>query len=135
MISLVAPFSIEVNGRVFGQVVVVGGKNIDPPPGYAAGTEYWTWGVGRPWRGAFTLVPRRTVPSHASFTWQPCCCSRLLPGHERRHPTMTNTSRSCAPVRMTRFMAIQGAAGDLAAHARTKSDEGNVNIGCAGSRP
>ena len=70
MTTLVAPFTIEVNGHVVGQVVVVGGGNTDPPPGYTAGTEYWTWTGGRSWRDEFKLVPRRTVPRYGAFRWQ-----------------------------------------------------------------
>ena len=102
--TLVAPFTIEVNGRAVGQVVVVGGKNTDPPPGYTAGTEYWTWASGRPWRGAFTLVPRRTVPSYAAFTWQ------TFP-HERFDLSRTVPFPAVSPAANDAFYEVQIAAG------------------------
>jgi hypothetical protein len=68
--TLVAPFAIEANGRVVGHVVVVGGGNTDPPPGYTAGTEYWTWTAGSPWPDKFTLVPRRAVPRFTALSWE-----------------------------------------------------------------
>ena len=68
--TLVAPYTIQVNGRVVGRVVVISCENTDPPRGYAAGTEYWTWTSGGPWPGSFTLVPAATVPRHSNHTWQ-----------------------------------------------------------------
>ena len=97
MISLVAPFTIEVHGRVVGQVVVVGGANTDPPPGYTAGTEYWTWTGGRPWRDGFTLVPRRTIPRYDAFSWQ------TFP-HERFDLSRTVPFPAVSPARRRRLL-------------------------------
>ena len=111
MITLVAPFAIEVNGRVVGQVVVVGGGNTDPPPGYAAGTEYWTWTAGRPWRDEFTLVPRRTVPGYGAFRWQ------MFP-HER-----FDLSRTVP------FPAVSPAVEDAFYHVEIAADAGWIDQG------
>ena len=102
--TLVAPFTIEVNGRVVGQVVVVGGANTDPPPGYTAGTEYWTWTGGRAWREGFTLVPRPTVPRHGAFSWQ------TFP-HERFDLSRTVSFPAVAPGVDDAFYEVQIAAG------------------------
>jgi hypothetical protein len=104
MSSLIAPFTVEVNDRVVGQVVVVGGRNTDPPPGYTAGTEYWTWTAGRPWRQGFTLVPRRTVPSHGAFRWQ------TFP-HEHFDLSRTVPFPAVSPGIADTFYEVQGAAG------------------------
>ncbi|HEV2883943.1 MAG TPA: hypothetical protein VGW36_03740, partial [Pyrinomonadaceae bacterium] len=50
-------YRIEFDNRIIGTVVVVGCDNLNPPPGYTAGKEYWTWTPGAAWRGTFTLVP------------------------------------------------------------------------------
>ena len=104
MTTLVAPFTIEVNGRVVGQVVVVGGANTDPPPGYTAGTEYWTWTGGRAWREGFTLVPRPTVPRHGAFSWQ------TFP-HERFDLSRTVSFPAVSPGVDDAFYEVQIAAG------------------------
>ena len=104
MSTLVAPFTIEVHGRVVGQVVVLGGANTDPPPGYTAGTEYWTWTAGRPWREGFTLVPRRTIPRYDAFTWQ------TFP-HERFDLSRTVPFPAVTPGVDDAFYEVQIAAG------------------------
>jgi hypothetical protein len=68
MISVTA-FRIEFNARIIGRVVVVGCDNMNPPPGYTAGQEYWAWEPGAAWRGTFTLVPVDTVPDFGAFAW------------------------------------------------------------------
>lgn len=60
-------YEIQYNNQAIGKVVVV---HANPPSGYAAETEYWTWTAGQAWRGAFKLVPTDTVPNHAAYTWQ-----------------------------------------------------------------
>ena len=47
----------------------MGRDNLNPPPGYTAGQEYWTWIPGAAWRGTFTLVPVDTVPDYYSSSW------------------------------------------------------------------
>jgi len=84
--------------------VVVGGMNSDPPSGYTAGTEYWTWTSGRPWRGAFTLVPSRTVPAHSAFRWQ------TFP-HERFDLSATVPFPAVSPAADDAFYQVQIAAG------------------------
>ena len=102
--TLVAPFTIEVNGHVVGQVVVVGGGNTDPPPGYTSGTEYWAWTGGRSWRDEFTLVPRRTVPRYGAFRWQ------TFP-HERFDLSRTVPFPAVFPAVNDGFYEVQIAAG------------------------
>jgi hypothetical protein len=103
MSTLVAPFTIEAGGRVVGQVVVVGGANTDPPPGYTAGVEYWTWTAGRGWRDGFTLVPRRTVPRYNAFEWQ------TFP-HERFDLSRTVPLPAVSPAADDGFYRVQIAA-------------------------
>ena len=62
-------YQIVFNRRVVGRVVVVGCDNEAPPPGYAAGREYWSWTRGPEWRGAFTLEPIEAVPSYDAYRW------------------------------------------------------------------
>jgi hypothetical protein len=63
-------YRIEFNNRIIGTVVVVGCDNLNPPPGYSAGHEYWSWTPGAAWRGTFTLIPVETVPDYYSHTWE-----------------------------------------------------------------
>ena len=63
-------YRIEFNNIVIGTVVVVGSDNLNPPPGYSAGHEYWAWLPGAAWRGTFTLVPINTVPDYYSYSWE-----------------------------------------------------------------
>ena len=65
----IAFYRIEFNNRVIGSVVVVGCDNPNPPRGYSAGHEYWSWTKGAAWRGAFTLVPDETIPEYHSQSW------------------------------------------------------------------
>jgi hypothetical protein len=104
MITLVAPFTIEAGGRVVGHVVVVGGANTDPPPGYTAGTEYWTWTAGSPWPEKFTLVPRRAVPRYTAFRWE------TFP-HERFDLSRTVPFPAVSPAVDDDFYRVQIAAG------------------------
>ena len=66
---MIKAYRIEFNERVIGTVVVVGRDNSNPPPGYTAGKEYWSWIPGAAWRGAFTLVPIDRVPDYYSSSW------------------------------------------------------------------
>jgi hypothetical protein len=68
--SSIKAYRIEFNNQIIGKVVVVGCDNPNPPPGYTAGQEYWTWSPGNAWRGTFTLVPDKTVPDHNSYSWE-----------------------------------------------------------------
>jgi hypothetical protein len=67
---LIKAYRIEFNTSMIGTVVVVGRDNLNPPPGYTAGHEYWTWTPGAAWRGTFTLVPVNTVPDYYSYSWE-----------------------------------------------------------------
>ena len=69
-LSTLKAYGIEFNDRTIGTVVVVGCDNLNPPPGYSAGKEYWTWTPGAAWRGTFTLVPVDTVPDYYSYSWE-----------------------------------------------------------------
>ncbi|MEQ1565891.1 MAG: hypothetical protein ABMA64_09665 [Myxococcota bacterium] len=60
-------YEIVFNGQVIGHVVVT---HANPPPGYAADTEYWHWNPGQAWRGAFRLVPAGAAPSYTAYPWQ-----------------------------------------------------------------
>jgi hypothetical protein len=102
--TLVAPYTIQVNGQVVGRVVVVSCDNTNPPRGYAAGTEYWTWTSGAPWRGAFTLVPTSTVPRHSGYAWQ------RLP-HEHFDLSHTVPFPSVSPAANDEFYRVQVASG------------------------
>ena len=62
-------YRIEFNDRTIGTLVVVGRDNPNPPPGYIAGREYWTWIPGAARRGTFTLVPGDSVPDYYSSNW------------------------------------------------------------------
>jgi hypothetical protein len=63
-------YQIEFDNRIIGLVVVVGCDNLNPPPGYTAGHEYWSWTAGAAWRGTFTLVPNETIPDYRSYNWE-----------------------------------------------------------------
>ena len=63
-------YRIEFNNLVIGTMVVVGRDNLNPPPGYSAGHEYWSWMPGAAWRGTFTLVPVNMVPDYYSYSWE-----------------------------------------------------------------
>ena len=104
MTTLVAPYTIQVNGQVVGRVVVVSCENTDPPRGYAAGTEYWTWTSGAPWPGAFTLVPATTVPRHSGYTWQ------TFP-HEHFDLSHTVPFPAVSPAANDEFYRVQVASG------------------------
>ena len=67
---MIKAYRIEFNNRIIGTVVVVGCENLNPPPGYTAGQEYWTWTPGAAWRGTFTLVPVSSVPDYHSYSWE-----------------------------------------------------------------
>jgi hypothetical protein len=62
-------YRIQFGSQVIGQVVVVGCDNPNPPAGFTAGREYWTWSAGADWRGSFTLVPVEPVPSYSAYRW------------------------------------------------------------------
>ena len=65
---MIKAYRIEFNNRIIGTMVVVGCDNLNPPPGYTAGREYWTWTPGAAWRGTFTLIPVSNVPDYYSCT-------------------------------------------------------------------
>ena len=67
---MIKAYRIEFNNKIIGTVVVVGCDNPNPPPGYTAGREYWTWTPGAAWRGTFTLVPVSSVPDYHSHSWE-----------------------------------------------------------------
>lgn len=67
---MIKTYRIEFYNRPIGMVVVVGCDNPNPPPGYAAGKEYWTWTPEAAWRGTFTLVPVNNVPDYYSNSWE-----------------------------------------------------------------
>src|SRR5262245_36763747 len=67
---MIKAFRIEFNNRVIGAVVVTGRNNLNPPPGYASGHEYWSWTPGNAWPGTFILYPVNTVPDFYSFSWE-----------------------------------------------------------------
>lgn len=69
-LSTFKAYQIEFNNKIIGSVVVVGRDNLNPPPGYIAGREYWTWSPGAAWRGTFTLVPVNTVPDYSAYNWE-----------------------------------------------------------------
>lgn len=100
----ITSFTIEFNNQVVGRVVVVGCENADPPSGFVAGQEYWTWTSGTPWRGAFKLVPSGSVPSHASYTWQ------TFP-HEHFDLSGTVPMPSVSPAPSDAFYQVQIASG------------------------
>ena len=66
---MIKAYRIEFNNRAIGKVVVVGRDNPNPPPGYSAGQQYWTWTPEEAWRGTFTLVPVSIVPDFYSHSW------------------------------------------------------------------
>ena len=67
---MIKAYRIEFNNRIIGTIVVVGCDNLNPPPGYTAGKEYWTWTPGAAWSGTFTLVPMSNVPDFYSHSWE-----------------------------------------------------------------
>ena len=67
---MIKAYRIEFNNVIIGTMVVVGRDNLNPPPGYTAGHEYWSWTPGAAWRGTFTLVPANTVPDYFSHSWE-----------------------------------------------------------------
>jgi hypothetical protein len=62
-------YRILFGSQAIGHVVVVGCDNANPPAGFAAGREYWTWSPGAAWRGSFTLVPVEAVPIYSAYHW------------------------------------------------------------------
>lgn len=81
-------------------MVVVGCNNLNPPPGYTAGKEYWTWTPGAAWRGTFTLVPITTVPDYYSHSWE------TFP-HEHFDISRTVPMPSISPEAGDRFYRVQ----------------------------
>lgn len=67
----IGSFDIVWSNVVVGYVVVVAEDNTNPPAGYTAGYEYWTWTSGPPWRGAFKLQPTGgNPPTYGNYTWK-----------------------------------------------------------------
>lgn len=93
-------YRIEFDNKIIGTVVVVGCDNLNPPAGYTAGQEYWTWTPGAAWRGTFTLVPVDTVPDYHSSTWE------TFP-HEHFDLSHTVPMPSISPEADDRFYRVQ----------------------------
>ena len=93
-------YGIEYNNKTIGTVVVVGRDNPNPPPGYIAGREYWTWLPGGAWRGTFTLVPGDTVPDYYSSNWQTF-------SHDHFDLSRTVPMPSISPEAEDRFYRVQ----------------------------
>ena len=98
--SGIKAYRIEFNNRIIGTVVVVGCDNLNPPPGYTAGQEYWTWTPGAAWRGTFTLVPVNNVPDYYSYSWE------KFP-HEHFDLSRTVPMPSISPEAGDRFYRVQ----------------------------
>lgn len=99
-LSTFKAYQIQFNARIIGRVVVVGCDNVNPPPGYTAGQEYWTWKPGAAWRGTFTLVPVATVPNYYAYSWA------TFP-HEHFDLTHTVPMPPIAPDAGDRFYRVQ----------------------------
>ena len=97
---MIKAYRIEFNNKIIGTVVVVGCDNLNPPPGYTAGQEYWTWTPGAAWRGTFTLVPVNTVPDYYSNSWE------TFP-HEHFDLSRTVPMPSISPEAGDRFYRVQ----------------------------
>ena len=97
---MIKAYRIEFNNRIIGTVVVVGCDNLNPPPGYTAGQEYWTWTPGAAWRGTFTLVPVSNVPDYYSYSWE------TFP-HEHFDLSRTVPMPSISPEAGDRFYRVQ----------------------------
>ena len=97
---MIKAYRIEFNNRIIGTVVVVGCDNLNPPPGYTAGQEYWTWTPGAAWRGTFTLVPVNDVPDYYSYSWE------TFP-HEHFDLSRTVPMPSISPEAGDRFYRVQ----------------------------
>ena len=97
---MIKAYRIEFNNKIIGTVVVVGCDNLNPPPGYTAGKEYWTWTPGAAWRGTFTLVPVDTVPDYYSYSWE------TFP-HEHFDLSRTVPMPSISPEAGDRFYRVQ----------------------------
>jgi hypothetical protein len=97
---LIKAYRIEFNNKVIGTLVVVGCDNLNPPPGYTAGREYWTWTPGAAWRGTFTLIPVSNVPDYSSYSWETF-------SHEHFDLSRTVPMPSISPEAGDRFYRIQ----------------------------
>jgi hypothetical protein len=97
---MIKAYRVEFNNKIIGTVVVVGSGNLNPPSGYIAGKEYWTWTPGAAWRGTFTLVPVNTVPDYYSYSWE------TFP-HEHFDLSRTVPMPSISPEAGDRFYRVQ----------------------------
>ena len=97
---MIKAYRIEFNNATIGTVVVVGCDNLNPPPGYIAGREYWTWTPGAAWRGTFTLVPVSNVPDYYSHSWETF-------SHEHFDLSHTVPMPSISPDSGDRFYRVQ----------------------------
>jgi hypothetical protein len=97
-------YQIEFNNKIIGKVVVVGRDKLNPPAGFVAGQEYWTWSPRAAWRGTFTLVPDKTVPDYYSHSWE------KFP-HERFDITRTVPMPAISPEAGDRFYRVQAQSG------------------------
>lgn len=97
---MIKAYRIQFNNETIGKVVVVGCGNLNPPPGYTACHEYWTWAPGAAWRGTFLLDPIFDVLESFSYSWQ------TFP-HERFDLSRTVPMPSIAPEAGDRFYRVQ----------------------------
>jgi hypothetical protein len=103
--STLKAYQIEFNHILIGRVVVVGCENLNPPPGYRAGQEYWTWVPGAAWRGTFTLVPDNNMPNYYAYRWE------KFP-HQHFDLSRTVPMPAISPEAGDRFYRVQAQSGD-----------------------
>ena len=103
-LSSIKAYGIVFNNKIIGRVVVVGRNNLNPPPGYTAGQEYWTWTAGAAWRGTFTLVPETNVPDYYAYRWE------RFP-HEHFDISHTAPMPAISPDAGDRFYRVQAQSG------------------------
>ena len=97
---MIKAYRIQFDNKTIGKVVVVGCGNLNPPPGYSACREYWTWAPGAAWRGTFLLEPIFDVLEEFSHSWE------TFP-HERFDLSRTVPMPSISPEAGDRFYRVQ----------------------------